>query len=121
MKKILCILTVLGVVGFAGRAAAQEVIFVKPQFEPSEKKKMERKEQKIDEGSRTGGVIPRAVRSGNPLQLINPWAPAKYGNGSNMTMAASPQGSGAALAPLGGTGVPGAAGTETFKIFSWEF
>ena len=25
------------------------------------------------------GVIPRASRGGNPLQMINPYAPAKYG------------------------------------------
>jgi hypothetical protein len=25
------------------------------------------------------GVIPRAIRGGNPLQMINPFAPAKYG------------------------------------------
>jgi hypothetical protein len=25
------------------------------------------------------GVIPRAVRGGNPLQMLNPSAPAKYG------------------------------------------
>ena len=25
------------------------------------------------------GVIPRAVRGGNPLQMLNPRAPAKYG------------------------------------------
>lgn len=27
-----------------------------------------------------GGVIPTAVRNGNPLQLLNPNAPARYGN-----------------------------------------
>ncbi|MEY2505655.1 MAG: hypothetical protein QOG27_1935, partial [Verrucomicrobiota bacterium] len=25
------------------------------------------------------GVIPRALRGGNPLQMVNPFAPAKYG------------------------------------------
>jgi hypothetical protein len=25
------------------------------------------------------GVIPRAIQGGNPLQLVNPFAPAKYG------------------------------------------
>ena len=25
------------------------------------------------------GVIPRATRGGNPLQMVNPFAPAKYG------------------------------------------
>jgi hypothetical protein len=27
------------------------------------------------------GVIPRAIRGGNPLQMLNPMAPAKYGTG----------------------------------------
>ncbi|MFN2542714.1 MAG: hypothetical protein ABR514_11200 [Chthoniobacterales bacterium] len=26
------------------------------------------------------GVVPRAVRGGNPLQMLNPKAPAKYGS-----------------------------------------
>jgi hypothetical protein len=26
------------------------------------------------------GALPRAVRGGNPLQMLNPKAPAKYGN-----------------------------------------
>jgi hypothetical protein len=25
------------------------------------------------------GVIPRAIRGGNPLEMLNPFAPAKYG------------------------------------------
>ena len=30
---------------------------------------------------RTDGVVPRAIRSGQPLQMINPFAPAAYGSG----------------------------------------
>jgi hypothetical protein len=30
------------------------------------------------------GVIPRAVRGGNPLQMINPKAPAKYGRSQDV-------------------------------------
>jgi hypothetical protein len=26
-----------------------------------------------------GGVVPRAIREGNPLQMLNPAAPARYG------------------------------------------
>ncbi len=33
---------------------------------------------------RTDGIIPRAIRSGNALQMINPAAPAEYGNGNDM-------------------------------------
>ncbi len=35
-------------------------------------------------GPRTDGVVPRAIRSGNPLQMINPAAPAEYGNGQDV-------------------------------------
>ena len=31
--------------------------------------------------SEVDGVIPRAVRGGNPLQMLNPFAPARYGTG----------------------------------------
>jgi hypothetical protein len=27
------------------------------------------------------GVVPRAIRGGNPLQMFNPWAPPQYGTG----------------------------------------
>jgi hypothetical protein len=116
MKKTIPILAAIGVLACTGVAFAQEVVFVKPLTEPSAKKKLEQKEPKIDEGSRTGGVIPRAIRSGNPLQLINPFAPAKYGNGSNMTSSTTGQGSASSRVPPGDPGT-----SETFKIFSWEF
>ena len=31
------------------------------------------------------GVIPRAIRGGNPLQMLNPLAPAKYGTAEENT------------------------------------
>ena len=36
-------------------------------------------------GPRTDGIIPRAIRSGNAIQMINPAAPAEYGNGQDVT------------------------------------
>lgn len=36
-------------------------------------------------GPHTDGSIPRAVRSGNPLQMLNPLAPAEYGGGQDVT------------------------------------
>lgn len=33
---------------------------------------------------RLDGSIPRAIRSGQPLQMINPFAPAEYGDGRDM-------------------------------------
>ena len=35
------------------------------------------------------GVVPRAVRGGNPLQMLNPYAPAKYGT-SEQSIAYNP-------------------------------
>jgi len=33
-----------------------------------------------------GGVVPRAVRGGNPLQMLNPAAPARYGTAQQSVM-----------------------------------
>ena len=41
----------------------------------------------------TGGVIPRAIRGGNPLQMLNPLAPARYGT-AQQSVAMKPDGSG---------------------------
>jgi len=32
------------------------------------------------------GVIPRAIRGGNPLEMLNPFAPAKYGTAEDNTI-----------------------------------
>ncbi|MBV9010307.1 MAG: hypothetical protein JO354_14260 [Verrucomicrobia bacterium] len=39
------------------------------------------------------GVVPRAVRGGNPAQMLNPRAPAKYGT-SRQNVMLKPDGSG---------------------------
>ena len=36
-------------------------------------------------GTRLDGGVVRAVRSGNPLQAVNPLAPAEYGTGEQVT------------------------------------
>ena len=36
-------------------------------------------------GPRTDGSLVRAFRSGNPLQMVNPAAPAEYGDGRDVT------------------------------------
>jgi hypothetical protein len=36
-------------------------------------------ERQIEQKPELTGVIPRAVRGGNILQMLNPFAPAKYG------------------------------------------
>ncbi len=109
--KSIRILAVLGLLAFSMAAYAEDIVFVKPLVDPKTKKIVKPEEPKIDEGSRTGGVVPRAIRSGNPLQLINPFAPAKFGNGSNMTMNATTE---------QGSTQP----TErpiAIKVFSYEF
>src|SRR6476660_3539416 len=37
-------------------------------------------------GPQVTGVIPRAIRRGNPLQMLNPFAPAKYGTAEEDTV-----------------------------------
>ena len=39
------------------------------------------------------GVVPRAIRGGNPVQMLNPWAPAKYGT-AQQSVTLKPDGSG---------------------------
>ena len=39
------------------------------------------------------GVIPRAIRGGNPVQMLNPAAPARYGT-SEQSVTLKPDGSG---------------------------
>ena len=108
--KSIRILAVLGLLAYSAAAFAEDIVFVKPLIDPKTKKIVKPEEPKIDEGSRTGGVVPRALRSGNPLQLINPFAPAKYGNGTNMTMSAAEPGSSQAYErPI------------AIKVFSYEF
>jgi hypothetical protein len=110
--KSIRILAVLGLLAYSTAAFAEDVVFVKPLIDPKDKKIQKPEEPKIDEGSRTGGVVPRAIRSGNPLELINPFAPARYGNGSNMTMSAT---------------APGSSRSQDYerpiaiKVFSYEF
>ncbi len=108
--KSIRILAILGLLAFSTAAFAEDIVFVKPLVDPKTKKVVKPEEPKIDEGSRTGGVVPRALRSGNPLQLINPFAPAKYGNGTNMTMSAGEPGS----------SLPGER-PIAIKVFSYEF
>jgi hypothetical protein len=50
---------------------------------PAPNKKVVRKNA-AKAGARIDGAAVRAVRSGNPLQMINPAAPAEYGNGQDM-------------------------------------
>ena len=85
------------------------IVFVQPRNRQEE---IGRSRPTIDEGSRTGGVIPRAARAGNPLELINPFAPYTYGSGEKMFMTGSSQ----------GTQTPGEEDKpKAFKLFAYEF
>ena len=39
----------------------------------------------VTPGSRVDGSVTRVVRSNNPLQMVNPFAPKEYGDGSDVT------------------------------------
>ena len=39
----------------------------------------------VPQGSRIDGSVTRTVRSQNPLQMINPFAPKEYGSGTDVT------------------------------------
>ena len=39
----------------------------------------------VPQGSRVDGSVVRTVRSRNPLQMINPFAPKEYGDGTDVT------------------------------------
>ena len=40
----------------------------------------------ISKKREVGGAVPRGVRGGNPLQMLNPLAPAKYGTSAQSVM-----------------------------------
>ncbi len=89
--KILRLALVLGAVAFALPLTAQE-FRASPRNKLSTTLKKPADEPGIDQGSRTGGVVARVQRADNPLQLINPFAPLRYGTGERMTMSANSQG-----------------------------
>ena len=47
-------------------------------FEQRQRARQTRQPAALSERN-VSGVIPRAIRGGNPLQMLNPLAPAKYG------------------------------------------
>jgi hypothetical protein len=47
-------------------------------FESRQQVRQTRRPPTLSAGE-VSGVIPRAIRGGNPLQMLNPFAPAKYG------------------------------------------
>jgi hypothetical protein len=73
MKKLL-IFSILAITAMVANAAPQTYTA------PIQRKKQVKTEPPPPISNRdVQGVIPRAVRGGNPLQMLNPKAPARYG------------------------------------------
>ena len=74
--KIFLVLTLLA----AGAFAASAQTYIAPARPKRSAQIQQRQTQPPPLRSRdVSGVIPRAIRGGNPLQMLNPRAPAKYG------------------------------------------
>jgi hypothetical protein len=78
MKKILLISALV----FAGSAAAghAQVLSTNVRANPQVTIPAKPKAAPPLTPSARGGVVPTAIRNGNPLQMLNPRAPARYGN-----------------------------------------
>ena len=73
---IACLATGLLAVGQPGRAATTPSHTAS--FESRHHVRQPHRAAPVSEQN-ISGAIPRAVRGGNPLQMLNPFAPAKYG------------------------------------------
>ena len=71
-----CLLVLSLVTAAAASAAAQTY---RVPIEPTRQKSQRERPAPPLPARPVDGVLPRAVRGGNPLQMINPKAPAKYG------------------------------------------
>src|SRR5947207_5578080 len=69
-------LTVLIALVWAGAASAQT--YQKP-IGPQPKVRSIERHPPVVQRENVQGAIPRGIRGGNPLQMLNPNAPAKYG------------------------------------------
>jgi len=77
---IACMATGLLTLGQAARAAANPATAPShtASFESRHHARQTHRPASISERD-ISGVNPRAIRGGNPLQMLNPFAPAKYG------------------------------------------
>jgi hypothetical protein len=82
MKKflIICVLVALAGTGFAQTPRAKKSSFTTTATKNASKKPATPPPVYKDN---VQGAIPRAVRGGNPLQMLNPRAPAKYGTSAD--------------------------------------
>jgi len=73
MKTCLLVLCIVATAASSVFAETYRAPVRPPRKQPKERKPPPLAPAPVD------GVIPRAVRGGNPLQMLNPKAPAKYG------------------------------------------
>jgi hypothetical protein len=73
MKTCLIVLCLAATAASSALAETYEAPVRPPRKQPKERKAPPLAPVPVD------GVIPRAVRGGNPIQMLNPKAPAKYG------------------------------------------
>jgi hypothetical protein len=76
MKTYLIALFLIAAAVTAANAQTHKQTFTAPVTQP---KHRPRPAPPISQKTEVDGVIPRAVRGGNPLQMFNPNAPRKYG------------------------------------------
>ena len=81
MKSLLASLLSLSMI--AGAVGADAEFVTSPG--PKTRKKIDRRPAEMYDRNVTG-VIPRATRGGNPLQMLNPKAPAQYGTAEESVM-----------------------------------
>jgi hypothetical protein len=77
---IVCLAAAFLTLGQPGRAASNRPS-ASPHttsFEARQRARQTHRPATVSEQT-VSGVIPRAIRGGNPLQMLNPRAPAKYG------------------------------------------
>jgi len=75
---IACLVTGFLTVGQAAWAAGNSDTVRSNAFESRQRARQTHRPATLSERA-VSGVIPRAFRGGNPLQMLNPLAPAKYG------------------------------------------
>ena len=79
MKHLPLIVTIAASLVTASALHAQDASFTAPNGS-----KARARRAPVHLAPRTDGVVPRAVRSGHPLQMVNPGAPVEYGDGQDM-------------------------------------
>ena len=75
MKKLLLLATVL---------LTASSLFAEDFVAPQQRRRRVTQPGRVRQPTNFDGAIPRGVQSGNPLQMLNPFAPKEYGNGADL-------------------------------------